>query len=59
MLRWALRLLLASVVLSAIGFITNAYLVFEVLRVFGGLCLMAGVVMLLVWYVRTPQPPEK
>ena len=59
MLRWGLRLLLAAVVLSAVGFITNAYAVFEVMRVVGGLCLAAGVMMLLVWYVRTPQPPEK
>jgi hypothetical protein len=59
MLRWALRLLLVAVVLSLVGFTTNAYAVFEVLRVVGGLCLTAAVVMLVVWYVRTPQPPEK
>lgn len=59
MLRWALRLLLAAVVLSLIGFTTNAYAIFEVIRAVGGLCLTAGVVMLVVWYVRTPQPPEK
>ena len=59
MLRWALRLLLAAVVLSAVGFITNAYAAFEVFRVLGGLCLTAGVLMLVVWYVRAPRPPEK
>jgi hypothetical protein len=59
MLRWALRLLLASVVLSAIGFITNAHAVFEVIRVVAGVMMTAGVFLLLVWYVRTPQPPEK
>ena len=37
MLRWGLRLLLAAVVLSAIGFITNGYYaVFEVIRGAGG-----------------------
>jgi hypothetical protein len=59
MVRWALRLLLAAVVLSLVGFVTNAYAVFEVLRVLGGLCLAAGVVMLAAWYVRPPRPPEK
>jgi hypothetical protein len=58
MVRWALRLLLAAVVLSLVGFVTNAYAAFEVLRVIGGLCLGAGVALLVVWYLRTP-PPEK
>ena len=60
MLRWALRLLLAGLVLNGIGFLSNAYYaVFEVLRIVGGVCLTAAVVLFVVWYVRTPQPPEK
>lgn len=59
MLRWALGLLLLSLVLSAIGFISNAHAAFEVIRVAGGAVMGLGVVLLVVWYVRAPSPPEK
>jgi hypothetical protein len=59
MLRLALRSLLLSLVLFAIGFASNHAAWFEVLRVIGAFFLTAGIALLLVNYARTPQPPEK
>jgi hypothetical protein len=59
MLRWSLRLLLLSLLLSAVGFTSNAYAVFEVIRVAGGVAMTVGLALLIVWYVRTPQPPPE
>jgi hypothetical protein len=58
LLRWGLRLLLLAIVFSAIGFLSNQYAVFEVFRVAGGVCMGAGILFLVIEYVRTPQPPE-
>ena len=59
MLRWALGLLLLSLVLSAIGFTSNAHAGFEVVRVAGGAAMGLGVLLMIVWYVRAPSPPEE
>lgn len=57
MLRWSSRLLLLSLALCGVGFATNAWAAFEVLRVAGAACMTAGIALLLAWYVRTPPPP--
>jgi hypothetical protein len=59
MLRWALRSLLLSLLLFAIGYLSNASVWFEVLRIAAGGLLALGIVLLLVNHARTPSPPEK
>jgi hypothetical protein len=56
MLRLGLRLLLAGVVLVAVGWISLAHWVFEVIRVTAIGCLVLGMLLLIVNYVRTPDP---
>jgi hypothetical protein len=56
MLRLALRLLLVSVVLCAVGWLSLAHWAFEVVRVAGVGCLALGIVLLVLDYVRTPDP---
>jgi hypothetical protein len=58
MLKWGLRLLLLSVVLSAIGWLAIGHVVFEVLRVSAGACMVLGILLLIAGYIRTPAPPE-
>jgi hypothetical protein len=59
MLRLGLRSLLLSLVLCAAGFASNSSVWFEVLRVAGAFFLSVAVVLLLVNYALTPEPPEK
>jgi hypothetical protein len=59
MLRLGLRSLLLALVLSAIGFVSLESVWFEVFRVAGGVFLTVGVVLLLVNYVVTPEPPPR
>ena len=59
MLRWALRSLLVSLLLSAIGFLSLDSWVFEVFRVAGGAFLALAVLLFILNYVLTPEPPEK
>jgi hypothetical protein len=58
MLRLALWSLLLALVLCGLGYVSTAAWS-EVCRVVGGGFLSAGVVLLVVYYVRTPDPPEK
>jgi hypothetical protein len=59
MLRLALWSLLLAVVLCGIGWTTNALALFEVFRAAGAFFLIAAVVLFVVNYARTPEPPEK
>jgi hypothetical protein len=59
MARLALVLLLLALVLNAVGFISNRWAFFEVLRVVGAALLAAGVGLLLVNHARTADPSEK
>ena len=56
MLRLALRLLVVSLVLMLIGWMSNAHPVCEVIRVASIVCLAAGFALLFVNYLRTPDP---
>ena len=58
MLRVGLRLLALSVPLFLIGFASLSSGWFEVVRLIGVACLVVGVLLLLVNYVRTPDPGE-
>lgn len=55
MIRLALRLLLAFVVLGSVGWISNAHGFFEVLRLLAVLCLGAGMLLLIFDYARSPE----
>jgi hypothetical protein len=59
MVRVGLRLLAASVVLFLVGFASLASVWFEVVRLVGVGCLVAGMALLLVHHLRTPDPGEK
>src|SRR5690349_18230620 len=59
MARWGLRLLLVFVVCSALGHLSNASVLFEVLRVAGGVALLVAMGLLLAMYVTTPDPPPQ
>jgi hypothetical protein len=59
MLRLGLRSLLVGLVLCAIGFVSLGSVWFEALRVAGGFFLSVAVVLLVLNYARTPEPPEK
>lgn len=56
MLRIGLRLLLLSVVLFLIGFSSLSSVWFEVVRLVGVVCTVAGIGLLLLFYARTPTP---
>lgn len=56
MLQLGLRLFLAAVVLMAIGWISIAYAVFEVIRVTAVLCLTLAFAVLILDFLRTPDP---
>jgi hypothetical protein len=58
MLRMGLRLVALSVPLFLIGFSSVSSGWFEVVRLAGTACLGVGMVLLLVNYVRTPDPGE-
>jgi hypothetical protein len=58
MLRLGLRLLALSVPLFLIGFASLSSGWFEVVRLVGVACLLSGMALLLVNYVRTPDPDE-
>lgn len=56
MLRMGLRLLAGSVPLLFIGFSSLSSVWFEVARLAGAGCLIVGMVLLLINFVRTPDP---
>jgi hypothetical protein len=57
MLRWGLRLLFAAVLLFSVGYLgTIAWAVFEWIRIAAAGCLAAGLVLLFINYLRTPDP---
>ena len=56
--RLALRLLLLSLLLCAVGFASNVSAWFEVLRVAGGSLLAIALVLLLINHARGPDVPE-
>jgi hypothetical protein len=56
MLRMGLRLVALSVPLYFIGFSSVSSGWFEVLRLIGTACLVTGMVLLLINYIRTPDP---
>jgi hypothetical protein len=56
MLRLGLRLLLVSVVLCAVGWLSIAHWAFEVVRVAAIGCMALAFVLLILDYVRTPDP---
>jgi hypothetical protein len=56
MLRMGLRLVAVSVPLFLIGFAGLSSVWFEVARLVGAGCLIVGMVLLLINYVRTPDP---
>ena len=56
MLRIGLRLLLAAVILMAIGWISLAHVLFEIVRNAGIACLTLGMILLIVDYIRTGEP---
>jgi hypothetical protein len=56
MLRFSLRFLLLSIALCAVGWLSLAHWAFEVVRVAGVGCLALGLVLLILDYVRTPDP---
>lgn len=56
MLRLGLRLLLVSVVLCAVGWLSLAHVAFEVVRVAAIGCMTLGFTLLILDYVRTPDP---
>lgn len=58
MLRAGLRLLFAALVLMAVGWLTLVWPVFEVIRVTAVGCLTLGMLLLIVDYVRTPDPTD-
>lgn len=58
MLRVGLRLLLAALVLMAVGWLSLEYVVFEVIRVAAVVCLTVGMLLLIVDYLRTPDPTD-
>jgi hypothetical protein len=58
MLRTGLRLVALSVPLFLIGFWSLSSAWFEVVRLIGAACLTVGIVLLLINYVRTPDPEE-
>lgn len=56
MLRCGLRLLLISIPLFFFGFATLHWAIFEVARLIGVGCAVTGMVLLLLYYARTPEP---
>ncbi len=58
MLRMGLRLVALSVPLFLIGFSSLSSVWFEVVRLVGAACLAVGIVLLLINYIRTPDPGE-
>jgi hypothetical protein len=56
MLRMGLRLVALSVPFFFVGFCSVSSGWFEVLRLIGTACLVSGMVLLLINYVRTPDP---
>lgn len=56
MLRWGLRLLLISIPLFFFGFASLKWAFFEVSRLMGVGCAVGGMVLLMIWYARTPEP---
>lgn len=56
MLRLALRLLLAFLVLGAVGWFGYLSLFTEVVRVLAVGCLALGMLLLILDYLRTPDP---
>ncbi len=58
MLRLGLRLLLLAVLLCAVGWLSIAHWIFEVIRVAAITCLTLGFVVLIIDYVRTPDPTK-
>lgn len=59
MLRLGLRLVLLAVILCAVGWLSVASVVFEVIRVVAIACLAAGFACLLLNFVRTPDPASR
>jgi hypothetical protein len=58
MLRIGLRLLLISIPLFLFGFASLKWAIFEVARVIALGCAVGGMVLLLIWYARTPAPTK-
>lgn len=58
MLRIAGWLLLGFLLLTPFAWQTNTSILIEVLRVLAIGCLAAGLLLLFVWYLRTPAPKE-
>jgi hypothetical protein len=56
MLRMGLRLVALSVPLFLIGFSSLSSGWFEVVRLAGAACLITGIVLLIINYIRTPDP---
>lgn len=56
MLRIGLGLLVVSLVLAAIGWMAIGHWVWEAIRLSSILCLALGMLLLIVEYVRTPDP---
>ena len=59
MLRLGLWLLFASVGLTLVGWLSLAHWVFEVIRAAAMGSLALGMLLLLVEYLRTPDPAER
>lgn len=59
MLRLGLRLILLSVVLCAIGWLSIAYAIFEFIRVAAIGSMALGMFLLILWYIRTPDPTPR
>jgi hypothetical protein len=55
-LRWGLRLLALTIPLLLIGFSSLTAWWYEVFRLAGVGCLTAGIGLLLIDYIRTPDP---
>jgi hypothetical protein len=58
MLRLGLRLLLVSIILCAIGWLSIAHWIFEVIRVTAIGCMALAFALLILDFIRTPDPTE-
>lgn len=58
MARLALILMLCFLVLALLGWTSNAFAFFEVLRVLSVLCLMASLTLFIVAYLAAPDVPD-
>ncbi len=56
MLRLGLRLLVASLFLAAVGWLAIGHWVWEAVRLSSVVCLALGMLLLILNYLRTPDP---